>query len=103
MNFKIILLITNLVRRIHNKFVVCDSKLMIRCEAKLIDGFPDINELYKNTTKNLEKFLEKVSQNRNNDPIDFEIVEVSVFEENETLEEPVYSNNRIANKKMYCF
>lgn len=97
------LTITNLVRRVHNKFMECDSKLMLRVESKLEDGFPDINELYKSTTEQINKFLEKISENRNNDPTDFEIDEVSIFEEDEKIEDPIYLNYKIANKKLYSF
>ena len=103
MYFKIILIITNLVRRIHNKYMECDSKLMFRVESKLEDGFPDIEELYKNTTKQIKEFLEKISENRKNDPIDFEIEEASIFEEDEIVKEPEYKNYKIANKKLYHF
>jgi len=103
MYFKIILIITNLVRRIHNKYIVCDCKLMIRAESPLINAFPDINELYKNTDKNLRNIMKDICKNKNEDPFDFEIDQVSVFVEDEKIEEPIYSNYKIANKKFYYF
>ena len=101
MLFKVNIIISNFIKRINLKFIECNCKFDIVAEAKVKNGFPDIDELFESIKYNLELKIKNKYENKKNDPIDIDIEYISIFNKEDSLDEPKFFNHKLANKNIY--
>ena len=104
MIFNCLVVIDNLVRLIHRKYIKCSLEINLTAESHLEkDGFPNYDILYQNVKDKVKEEL-KDAHNSENDPYEIDFKEISIVE-NEKIEllPPKYYGHEIANKSFYSF